>query len=869
MLMGLSMESINTRNDIDAKISAIKSEKRRIENQLEGVKKEIKWYEVKLKKAVKQKNEALKEKIQTIIADLQLKLSHHEDDLIVFNKNYGIDEIKKLAEEKKQILVDLKQVEHRKQMQRQENVNQEVILGYNSKRQKFVDVIKATVQRIDDALPKLKDETGKADLLKFFNSINDDLPNPTPIDVKAATSAALLKDFCQSYLIAAASNKSTILQNRDIIARFKVTLEKCKAYLNCVEIHSEFGVVQYSNHSNSLTMAEIYVDELQHILDFKDESVIESKLYDYLVDTLDQITQEGLLSENECTRIKHNLNPKLLNQYEQLLDFDFDEFGNSVQNSITSARRYYRKEGHIPHEFKAHLLSSFEHEIVKQDSSIIPLSHDFYKFFNDNDQFDLVSILSSILALNNRYSGINVKVAFTLQSKQPESFALKQRIFDFGEHIANKYFYGLFITKLNQSQRLSQKYLQVFFDYIRLIREKTSIHSLTSYYLDHFTKSMYWFVLNGSSYGGVPLYNHGSIQSVADRVLLQQGVTTNQLVKYGIAPTVEYARLLQDEYSTSFLLNHIDLRFKNITEKFDSLEKYKEHIKDLAIDLREMRRLLVKNFKAADTIIDLELPISANESLAIGATGGKLYALWQWETFGDGLGRICIGYNREDMLVQASKPSRLDATYNRVLRVNWDGLISALDTPWLDFTKMGLVGVEVVEDFNLYVLQRFHSMFMEWYSEASRKVKMQMVSIEAEPESNSSDSAVQFDQQDFDQICIQETLNKKFSKDYEATETARNNEKATVITEAKISKTLFNRGIKSNKFFKILEQSFGVVVQQGKGSEIKVSRLSEGGKIFRLGHHGAEVEYHATFVRNVLKRLNIGLDEWCNALIDV
>lgn len=74
---------------------------------------------------------------------------------------------------------------------------------------------------------------------------------------------------------------------------------------------------------------------------------------------------------------------------------------------------------------------------------------------------------------------------------------------------------------------------------------------------------------------------------------------------------------------------------------------------------------------------------------------------------------------------------------------------------------------------------------------------------------------------------------------------------------------------KSNKFFKILEKSFGVVVQQGKGSEIKVSRLSEGGKIFRLGHHGVEVEYHATFVRNVLKRLNIGLDEWCNALIDV
>ena len=63
-----------------------------------------------------------------------------------------------------------------------------------------------------------------------------------------------------------------------------------------------------------------------------------------------------------------------------------------------------------------------------------------------------------------------------------------------------------------------------------------------------------------------------------------------------------------------------------------------------------------------------------------------------------------------------------------------------------------------------------------------------------------------------------------------------------------------------------MEQAFHVVVEQGKGSEIKVSRLQQGGKIYRLGHHGSEVEYHATFVRKVLKRLNISLNEWSCAI---
>ncbi|GAA5557877.1 hypothetical protein Asch01_02624 [Acinetobacter schindleri] len=55
----------------------------------------------------------------------------------------------------------------------------------------------------------------------------------------------------------------------------------------------------------------------------------------------------------------------------------------------------------------------------------------------------------------------------------------------------------------------------------------------------------------------------------------------------------------------------------------------------------------------------------------------------------------------------------------------------------------------------------------------------------------------------------------------------------------------------------IIFREISVVVEQGKGSEIKVNRLQQGGKIYRLGYHGSEVEYHTTFVRKVLKRLDL------------
>lgn len=58
-------------------------------------------------------------------------------------------------------------------------------------------------------------------------------------------------------------------------------------------------------------------------------------------------------------------------------------------------------------------------------------------------------------------------------------------------------------------------------------------------------------------------------------------------------------------------------------------------------------------------------------------------------------------------------------------------------------------------------------------------------------------------------------------------------------------------------FFKLLKDKFDGVITQGKGSEINVSRLAQGGRIRRLKHQSKIVEYNVGLIRGVLKRLNI------------
>lgn len=833
---------------IEEEINFAKDNLRKLSNLISGTKKEIKNYEVKLKKYAKQKDEVGFKKIEVVLKNLQVRLDDSQKELNILNDKYDAKTIKMLQEEKKSILSKINKQGNKQILDQQRLTNVRVEKEYNVIRDNYVLAVKTVMDFIETSLP-FKGVQTHEEFIRFLNKINETLPDPQPTDTKVGAISALLKDFIQSYNLAYQRRKMDLPVVEQVIFRFIMTFNKCKNFFK-ISMEKQVFTVEKKNYA----MSAIIIDntsemDIEHIQKYKDDLVIDNFLCQYIIDKIEKIYEEGLITSNDKKRLDNNIYKHEWQTYEQIFDFDFDEFVNSVQNSINSARRFKNEQGSIPLEYKRHLMSSFEYEIHSLNYSIIPKNHEFYSYIDDSDRLELVKILKSLIEINNSYEGVNEKVASTLLSKNNFSFDIKNRYFNYSKTIGQKYFYGKFITKFNNYNIYQNSFLNVFASYINLIIKESNKAALFSDSLYTFYKSMYWHVLNEGCYGGIALYQHGRIQPVSDRSLLLKGISEHDLVNARISPDITFAKILKDEYATTYFLNHIDLRFKNILPKYDNVEKYENEINNLAIDLREMRRLLVKNFKAADTIIDLELPLEYEQYAMIGAPKGKIYALWQWETFGDGLGRICIGYDQQDMSVQATKQSRMDATYRRVLRVNRDGLISPVESPWLNSSKMDLVGVEVALDFNLYVIRKFHALFIDWYAKAAQKIKQRNSVLESTIEIFNDEITI--DNEDYEQIFVQNSLNEQvFDAD------SSNNNQITV----------FNRGIKSKKFFKILEQTFHVVIEQGKGSEIKVSRLQQGGKIYRMGHHGSEVEYHATFVRKVLKRLNISLNEWSCAI---
>lgn len=688
-------------------------------------------------------------------------------------------------------------------------------------------------------------------------------PKPNPIDVKIAGLCNMLEDFIKSCLLMyQQQQKLDTVEN--IIQRFQATLARCEEYLQLAKVRHEFKVIKKVDHfSVACNVAHIQVDPLEPMLEQIDEDVIDDELYEYLQQTLDQLDQENILSTEEVIRLKQQLNHEQLKHYEQIIDFDLDEFKNSVINSINSARRFKKLNQSLNQEYQHHLLTSFEHEIRAVSAEVIPNQHEFYRYLQDEDKHQLVMLLKRMIALNNSFSGINIKIANTLYSKQHHHFQLKQDIFAWSTKIADDYFYGLYTKDVKNSHECTINFLRQAKEYLSEIALKLENYHLFFDFFNLVHYSLSWFVLNYSNYGGMALYKNVQPKVISERVKMIEHCSPQTVLKTGLLIHPHYAQGFVNEYQTSLFLNHIDLRLKPFTAKYSSHQEYQQRILALATDLREMRRLLVKNFKARDSILELDVSLTPSEKIVLGAKSGKIYALWQWETFGDGLGRICIGYDQEDMHKQANKASRLDATYTRVLRINWDGCLSAVETPWLDIKNMELVGVESAVDVNLYLLEKFHELFFQRYLEIAQKVKrraqrqLDVIDAEAVVEVLPNDLPVDhqhiaYDHYDYDMIQIQETL--------QQLDLNAEDEQQALLPER--TKTYFNRSLKSTDFFKILQDKFDVVVSSGKGSEINVSRVANGGRVQRLGHHGKVVEYNAGLIRGVLKRLNISLDEW-------
>jgi hypothetical protein len=75
------------------------------------------------------------------------------------------------------------------------------------------------------------------------------------------------------------------------------------------------------------------------------------------------------------------------------------------------------------------------------------------------------------------------------------------------------------------------------------------------------------------------------------------------------------------------------------------------------------------------------------------------------------------------------------------------------------------------------------------------------------------------------------------------------------------------QALRLSSFLRILQKNLGCEVRKGKGSEVVIFR--EGGHHFRLGHHKGNPMVPTHLIRNILKHIGIGFDEWLNAAISV
>lgn len=864
-------ETASLLKNIEDQISFRKSSIKAIHRSIASTQKEIKKLEGKLQKNSKLNDEPLVQQIRIKLGELENVYFEHQKELA-----HLVDEeaYMNLKDQKSELLIKLQEKKDQKSQEakikkeREEELLEELRLtkkakvsnSYNLIRGEYLSNVKRVFTTIQGEFDDIK-LAGNIDHYDFASWLDNnvrELPSVSPVDVKAVAICALISDFSESYGKYYIRAKDDLAPMDHILSRFELTLKLCSGYLDESSHKERFVPCERQYHSDQIIVDDQKQLELNHIFDQINDQVIDTDLKPLLLKRVNDIHIEGIINCDDRERLIASLeNPKWLD-YEKLIDFDLDEFANTLQNRVNSARRMKKLEGSVPLLHYVNLMACFEYEVEEQSYLSIPNKHNFYSYIDDEDKKELTSILKTLIDINNSYSGVNENIAFTLQSKNTHSFNIKKRIFNFSRTIGHKYFYGTFITQDNGVNTYRDGFLNVFMDYLSPILNKTKKSGFVNQNLLSLKDSILWFVLNSSSYGGTSSFENNRLTTISDRMLLSKGVSSEKLVAYGIANSKEFANILRNEYTTSYFLNHIDLRFTKRVPKFSSVEEYVREIKNMATDLREMRRLLIKNFKPVDSIIELDLPLDRGTQAAIGCGTGKVFVLWQWETFGDGLGRICVGYDKNHMKEQASKKSRMDAQYNRILRVNWDGLISAVESPWLDSSNMDLVCVEVAPDFNLYVLSKFYEMFMGWYSDAAIKLKKRILDqefegdtvVEGELPNDVLIEGIYLDKYDYEQIYIQNTLNAQEPDDEQS-----QNQVAT-----------YNRTIKSKKFFAILEKVFDVVVKQGKGSEVNVSRVAHGGRVFRLGHHGVEREYSATHVRKVLKRLNINLIDWNTAL---
>lgn len=874
--------------------------KKDFEKNIVSLKREAKKLEEKIKKKSSKSTTSILDKLNKELDKINKKMTENEVALFNLEAKFTPEYRSNLTNRRKELQATIasenkSKAENQRLSQKEKLKDSERQLEkhYNQIRDKYVERIKAVVNFCKSAQkPEEREVFDNENFPLFFSAYSRSLPASSAIDLNALRIISLLKDFGNSHAYFYSNYPNEIEDNH--CNRFSLTLETCNKLMELMDsrkfTHNE--IAKYN--SSNLILSEFTEYEYGTLLESIDTTIHDGTLRDFISST---ISSTYFINEKTLKEIRDIICYEDFDRYEQLEDYDFDEVANSIQNSLKTSEWFMEKFHQLPLEVEHDLLCCFIKKVESIKYDIIPKQASFYRHLDESDKNSLQKILIKMIALNNFYEDVHIRIALTLGSHDEKFRRLKSEIFEFAEQVSDKYFYGTFFCSDREAISKTNTFINDFKSLIhhtfKGIMQNSFIYALVILFLD----AMTWFVLSRSIHHGASILERNSKEAM---MFSRTGIARNLETYMPIGNAIKelykddavLAQQLSVEYRTTFLFKNMDLRFqKNIIRPL-SYAEFNTTLCDIANDLREMRRLLVKNHDAKNSIIELDLILSPKQKKAIGCQNGKLYALWQWETFSDSLGRICISFDKNELIKQASKRFRRDAQYNAVMRVNSDGKISPLDTPWVTTDKMIVSNSDHAIDFNFHIMHKFHEMFYEWYANATQKIKryraISNLPVDSSTEHSdeiilSEDSNFTYDEVDFENILINDVIAKIEEDSVTISEIDSFNQKSShgesskphVVEQSEIviengeSKFLdktknsyFNKTIKSTEFFKTLERKFNVKVEQGKGSEIKVSRVANGGRIVRLGHHGKEVQYQATKVRQVLKKLNINIENW-------
>lgn len=474
-----------------------------------------------------------------------------------------------------------------------------------------------------------------------------------------------------------------------------------------------------------------------------------------------------------------------------------------------------------------------------------------------------IEIIGDICFINNSMAGVDERSAYAALGHDSLSYHLKLKIQNFSKLYVDYHFEDEYFSA-NKLWTIFYNFYGIWKKYLDMVLIKCSdktiknqkseayliFNNLVPYYLKEFRYSMLWFIYQ-RTLRGCFVYDPSikSLSGFSTVLIFLKNLKVNverhpEFKKLFSLTSPEQPYLLFKEAEDfNYLLNTETMLSRSIPESYKKIlsnpanlskEIVLAKLESIAIDLREIYPLIFEQCKPKDTFVSLE------------CFNQPTNAIWHWEPAGDSLGYICLASKNIDyFLEQLSFPSRRYASYDLRLRINYAGQVCINDLQALNTELLFSLGLTSAYFINLYLMEKFHHLFLEKFFDIVDKISInQIVS------SDLSDEALLVAK---NQIYLNKLeIEEKIDLDQQVLEHKR---------------PFRNIGhMKSKNLFKILAENFDCKIYPGKGSEVNISRVAHGGKIFRLGHHGKEVEISSLKISHILSRLNIGKEEWYQAL---